>query len=163
MKKILVERIPDRSWKYQEIIEWLFQIRSVWNINGIHCHKPEDVRAKLTKLEVLNFIEEQFEPQIVEKREYQIPLPKFDCYDIEYVGKGQIVAINTNDGRIHFAKGVSMTVYSVDCHLLDVIRKRDDFVITGRNYYNHEKQIIDTKKLMRTQRRDHNDSFFAIY
>lgn len=167
IEKLLVSNIPERSWSYNEILKWLFEIRRSWNINNIVATTPEQLRSKLKKTEVLDYIYEHFHTAEQIKSIELAALPKYDCYDIMYVGADGVIKI-VHDGQYAiFAKGVMYTFYDPHDPLVQeiLIHHVDQFTIAGRNYYSYESNLIDMKHKMHYKEKDEisSERFFQVF
>lgn len=165
--KLLVSSIPTREWSYADILKWLFEIRRSWNINNVVATTPEQLRDKLKKTEVLAYIYEHFYTAEQIKLAELEALPRYDCYDIMYVGSDGVIKITHNGQYAIFAKGVLYTFYDVHDPLVQeiLINYVDQFTISGRNYYSYESNLIDMKHKMHFKEKDKisSDRFFQVY
>lgn len=163
--KLLVETIPDRSWSYQDILTWLWQIRDTWNIKDINAHDPKEIRSHLKKSEVLEFINENFECPNAPKKENEIEVPKWDCYDVVYIGEGDLYKLVKGKDIFVFVKGLSYTFYDQEAPLLlDMLTTHKEiFAVKGRNYYSHETQIIDVARKVKKRMGGPPEKFFTIF
>lgn len=161
--------MPDSSWTLMELCEWLFTIRpeGPWTINDIVFYNPKDMRNKITKPEMLAYIEERFESANPAPRE-KIDLPKFDLYEIEYTGYGSSCILETRtDGPLLILKGISYPI-SKDSEVISIIkdrmRKLNDFKLQGRNLSSNEKHLIDLTKVVKDNKRNkENQDFFRVF
>ena len=156
-EKKLVDVKPDRSWTYQEILDWMFDVKAVWTIKGVNAHKPEDIRNRLKKIEVLEYINNNFESEDERDETLNNYMPKYECYDVKYIGNGDVIKIQPDYSTAQvFVKGLFYTFYDIGDPLIAKILNEhsDDFIVAGRELRSDERNIIDVAAIIGGQNRD---------
>jgi len=177
MKKISTDlRLPTLDMSYEEIVQWLFNIREIWVIKGIPRRVFSDFKKPksgngLTKREILEYIQETFESSIELKEEQESQVfnadleDKYYVFEIEYLGPGGLISLETADGDIVLAKGIPIALYDKGAHLLQIARERpEEFTVIARDYYTHEAQMLDTYRKVRDKNKSvPNKPFFNVW
>jgi hypothetical protein len=170
---IIDELIPGMESSYESLVEWLLSQRESWTIRGVprksfsDFKKPNSGNA-LTKREIVEFITQTFVSTLTPELEYNGDIEdKYYVFEIEYIGNGNIIKIDTEDfGPIILSKNIPVPVYDKNCHLLEIVRSQpENFRVLGRDLYTHEAQLLETYNQLKAinNTMSHSNKFFDIY
>lgn len=175
MKIIVKETLPTRDDRYEDIVKFLLEYKPIWLVDGVQrkCFKDfkrPDNGNSLTKSELIDLVRDNFElsEELRPKRTYNQDIKEdaYDYYIITYIGKGFMKNIQVEDAPpINLVKGVPVSVYSKDCHLLEIARDDADIVVVACKWNTDWKETLKSVDRIRTFNRDSDKttSFFKVW